>query len=94
MTGTACKTFDSGLGRASFVAHGTVLDVRLDRLTGSVAQPAGAEEMLAVLEGQVRVIHSDETHDLAAGEGLLIPAHLSFTVEPRGEVVLYRVRAR
>lgn len=94
MTGPSCTTYESGLGRAPFAARGADLDVRIDRLAEPAAEAGGAEQMLAVLEGAVRVVCPDEEHELAAGEGLLIPAEVPHTIEPLGACVLYRVRAK
>jgi mannose-6-phosphate isomerase-like protein (cupin superfamily) len=100
---TTCATVDTGWrpGDASpqrFSAHGGELAVELISSTaeaGLALTETREEEMGAALEGRFVLTCGEETHELAAGQGILIPAG-----EPRqwrlmSETgVLYRVWRR
>lgn len=94
MSSLDCTVLDSRFAENPFQAGGAALDVEMLRLTADVAETSGPEAMLAVLEGAVRVICPDETHDLAAGQGVLIPAQLPHRLEVAGAALIYRVRAK
>jgi uncharacterized cupin superfamily protein len=95
-----CAVVDTGWRSAdkkplAFEQHADELAVSLTRVSrGEHIRPVSgiAEEMGAVLEGRFALICGDETHMLAAGDGILIPrgeARAWQLMSERG--VLYRV---
>ena len=80
-------------GDVAFSAKGEVLTSELRRWRGrEVLEQSGPEEVGAVLEGCFELQCGDERHELAAGDGILIPAgeaHRWQVVSETG--VLYRV---
>ena len=90
----ACAVHDSGMGASPFRTAGASLDIEMLRLDADVAETAGPEEMLAVLEGRVRLVCPEETHDLSAGQGVLIPADVPHRLEVQAPSLVYRVRAK
>jgi hypothetical protein len=79
----------------AFEQHVEELAVVLTRVTrGDLIRPASglAEEMGAVLEGRFALVCGDDTHELVAGDGILVPqceARAWQLLSERG--VLYRV---
>lgn len=79
-----------------FAAQGSDLDVSVKVFAGQETLTSAAapheEEVAAVLEGSFRVEADDETYDLVAGEGIMIPPATARSwrcTSSRG--VLYRV---
>ena len=89
-----CAVHDSGMGSAPFQTSGASLDITMMRLDADGAEASGPEEMLAVLEGRVRLVCPEEAHDLKAGQGVLIPADVPHRLEVQAPALLYRVRAK
>jgi mannose-6-phosphate isomerase-like protein (cupin superfamily) len=77
----------------AFSAKGQVLATELRRWhSGEQREQTGPEEVGAVLEGHFELRCGDERHELAAGQGILIPAgepHVWQILSDTG--VLYRV---
>ena len=89
-----CIVRDSGLGRAPFRLEGANLAIEMVRLEADLPQADGPEEMLAVIEGSVRVVCPGESHELRAGQGVLVPADLSRGLEVHGAALIYRGRRK
>lgn len=89
-----CAVHDSGMGSAPFQTSGASLDIEMIRLEADVAETSGPEEMLAVLDGRVRLVCPEEAHDLKAGQGVLIPADVPHRLEVQVPSLIYRVRAK
>lgn len=89
-----CAVHDSGMGASPFRTAGASLAIEMLRLNADVLEASGPEEMLAVLEGRVRLVCSEETHDLAAGQGVLIPADVPHRLEVQAPTLVYRVQAK
>ena len=89
-----CATYDSGLGATPFQASGASLTVEMRRLATDLPETTGPEEMLAILEGNARIVCPDETHELKAGQGILIPASVPHRLEVQGSTLIYRVKAK
>lgn len=89
-----CAVHDSGMGSAPFRTSGASLDIAMMRLDADVAETSGPEEMLAVLEGGLRLVCPEEVHDLKAGQGVLIPADVPHRLEVQAPALIYRVRAK
>lgn len=89
-----CRVLQSDFARsADFAAAGDHLDVQMLRPHMAFSRPAGKETMFAVIEGGLRLTCTDdgESHDLLAGEGLLVPAGTPLDCLPRGDLLLYVV---
>lgn len=84
----------SSLGSAPFAAEGADLACSMDWIMSEERSLSGPEEMIAVLEGSLRLVCDGETHELAAGMGALVAAGSARRLSPKGPVLLYRVRHR
>ncbi len=90
----ACEVLQSGFAAQPFHTEGRDLLVDMVRMTGESLEPAGAEELVAVLEGAASIECGGESYSLAAGTGLLIAAGLPRRWTIEGEALVYRVRVR
>ncbi|MFT4151723.1 MAG: cupin domain-containing protein [Paracoccaceae bacterium] len=89
-----CTVEATGLGAGPFQSAGCDLDVAMTRDAADLPQ-TGAEQMVALLEGRARLDCSGESHELSAGEGILIPAGLTCRWQVLEQPALfYRVAAR
>ena len=94
-----CAIYDSGMaervaGTDPFRAGGAKLDIEMLRLDADLPETSGPEEMLAILDGQARLVCPEESHELTAGQGILIPAGTPHRLEVRGTALVYRVTAK
>lgn len=90
-----CRVEPSGLGKAPFAMAGERLAARMARLSGSIEERLEAEEMIAMLEGEARLVcDGAEAYELRAGLGLLVPAGSSLRWDVPGEALVYRVRVK
>ncbi len=92
-----CRVMESGFAaEGPFAAAGDHLDVQMLRTQSPISLAAGKEAMFAVIEGTLELRCGDdgEAHDLAAGEGLLVPAYTPVELTPSAPVLLYVVRAK
>lgn len=86
------QTLNSRIGDEPFAADGSDLSVAMDWIMAEERSTDGPEEMLAVLEGALRLICDGETYDLKAGQGALIAAGSARRLSPSGSALVYRVR--
>ncbi|HEY0297338.1 MAG TPA: cupin domain-containing protein [Bordetella sp.] len=89
-----CRVEQSGMGKAPFGIEGERLAARMERIRGTFDEAPGAEEMIAVLDGEARLVCDDEDYALRAGLGLLVPAGMPLHWEVPGEAVVYRVKVK
>ncbi|MFB9947973.1 cupin domain-containing protein [Rhizobium puerariae] len=89
-----CQVSQTGFARQPFHTEGRDLIVDMVRMAGESREPAGPEEVVAVLEGTARIDCGDESFQLPAGSGLLIAAGLPRRWDIEGEALVYRVRTR
>lgn len=91
MTLSACRTEATGLGAQVFRDAGNELAILMTRDAANLPDRAGPEQVIALLEGRARLVCPDETHDLAAGDGILIPADTPCRWEVIEPALFYRV---
>ena len=88
------QTMNSGLGEEPFAAQGRDLAARMDWIMSEERSLDGPEEMIAVLEGALRLVCDGETFELSAGQGALISEGSARRLSPRGQALLYRVHRK
>ena len=86
-----CTVQSTGFGTPGFQAAGNELKVTMTRSAGELPAAPGAEQMVALLEGRALLLCGDERHELAAGEGILVPADLACEWQVIEPALFYRV---
>lgn len=89
----SCTVTDSGMGAAPFALDGAGLRVRMDWVESGADSSSGPEEMVAVLSGSAVLVSGDDRHELAAGQGALIPAGAPRRWEVPDRALIYSVSA-
>jgi len=89
-----CTVQSTGFGTPGFQAAGNELVVTMTRDAGELPAAPGAEQMVALLEGRALLVCGDERHELAAGEGILVPANLACEWQATEPSLFYRVARR
>ncbi|MAC79144.1 MAG: hypothetical protein CML66_13890 [Rhodobacteraceae bacterium] len=82
----------STLGTDPFATEGQELAGTMDWIMSEERSLSGPEEMIAVLEGALRLVCDGETHELETGQGALIAEGSVRRLSPRGPALVYRVR--
>lgn len=88
------RTEATGMGAAPFHSDGRDLQVTMTRQVADLPATPGPEQMVALIEGRARLTCPGEVHDLAAGDGILIPAGLACDWQVLEPALFYRVAAR
>jgi|GEM_PF-1917052 len=92
-----CRVVDSGFAAdGAFKAAGAHLDAQMMQVSGAADFGLGKEAMFAVLAGGLHLTCTDdgETHQLTAGEGLLVPQNTPVSLVADKGTLLYVVRAK
>lgn len=89
-----CTVTPTGMGAAPFAGAGNDLAISLVRGCAGLPEGPGPEQMVAVLEGRLRLVCPEETHELAAGDGILIPEGLACRWEMLEPALVYRVAVK
>lgn len=94
MTLDHCTVTPTGMGATPFSGAGNDLAISLERGCAGLPEGPGPEQMVAVLEGRLRLVCPDEVHELAAGDGILIPEGLACRWEMLEPALVYRVATK
>lgn len=81
----------SATGFAAHQAEGNELSVTMTRNVADLPSAPGAEQMIALLEGRALLLCGAERHELAEGEGILVPANLACDWQVLEPALFYRV---
>ncbi|EAQ02371.1 hypothetical protein OB2597_19851 [Pseudooceanicola batsensis HTCC2597] len=86
-----CVTYTTDMGRTPFAAAGDELAVDMRWVSEPIGAHTAGEELVALIEGTGRLTCDGEVHDLAGGQGVLIPSGAERSWQFEAPALLYRV---